>query len=1100
MYHVGPFTPLVTTVAPTCLLPGVGAVVCHSAECKGGKVAENWPIAPLGPHKFGAWQDATDHPCATGGMVRYCQVFLVNGLRCNAPEYDGNITFVHDHQPDITPPTCYEEGYTTYLCSRIGCDDGYVADRLPALNHQWGAWAPSDGTQVPRGYDIRFCQRGNGCEAYESWLITYAITYTLNDGAHVGTPNGYTVEDEFPISIADPTRTDYTFQGWKVSGGLPIEKTAIGWAIPAGTLGNLALEALWLADIYTIAYELAGGEHSQTPSSYNATQLPEGILDPTRLGYEFEGWTVAFDNPALSTLSDEIGWSIPAGTIGNITLTAVWSSAHSYDIVYVMSDTPASRATNPNTAMSYTVEDLPLSVSDPSRPGYDFVGWTVTGGLTITDPVKGLEIPERTTGNITLTARWSTAIEYTITYVLGGGTYAGAPSKYTVEDLPMTIDVPTRPGYNFLGWTAAGGEFTGSVGTDTGWTIPAVTTGDIQLTARWSTAIAYTITYELNGGTHAQTPASYNVTQLPMAIADPARLGYNFLGWTVAYTNPAIPNVNGAKSWSIPVETTGAITLTAQWSAPIAYSISYELNGGSHAQTPATYNVTQLPMAIADPARVLHVFKGWTVTGGASYPNAGISWAIPPATTGNLALRANWVHECDEYGHIWDNGAMTTPPTCMAQGVRTYTCVRDPSHKRTEPVPIDPSAHRWLDNWGLSYLATCMAEGQEIRYCQHGCGETQTRPTPIVPTAHAWSPWFVSVPVRCESDGEETRICAYNADHVETRVLTALGHLYLQNDWAPTADAILCEQHQEVHYCRRVASDGVACGEPEYRTAAALPHHWVSLNEEEHCCSYCGLIDPHRFTYVGTGNGLHLYLCPRCGDLRMVPIPGYKSSGGSGLAIGALGEGLEGILGASDDMQTSRLDLVTDEHWVFQDCYVDVGIFNGVNVFRVTALPNAQTGESDLRYREDGRRNPRLQPGGGGGQYGLRYLVVSQTLIAEMQWFGVQELWFEMEDACLRIPISAFTSDEALEMMQKLGFEEDKYLFALMIVPDPKGESVKKGGKAYSVGLFARDDDLFGNAAPDLFDIAGELGGQLRLMAREEQPEVAIAPEEPDLI
>ena len=42
----------------------------------------------------------------------------------------------HDYVSVVTPPTCTEQGYTTYTCSR--CDDSYVADYTDALNHTAG--------------------------------------------------------------------------------------------------------------------------------------------------------------------------------------------------------------------------------------------------------------------------------------------------------------------------------------------------------------------------------------------------------------------------------------------------------------------------------------------------------------------------------------------------------------------------------------------------------------------------------------------------------------------------------------------------------------------------------------------------------------------------------------------------------------------------------------------------------------------------------------------------------------------------------------------------------------------------------------------------
>ncbi len=42
----------------------------------------------------------------------------------------------HDYAATVTPPTCTEQGYTTFICSR--CGDSYVDDYVDPLGHAWG--------------------------------------------------------------------------------------------------------------------------------------------------------------------------------------------------------------------------------------------------------------------------------------------------------------------------------------------------------------------------------------------------------------------------------------------------------------------------------------------------------------------------------------------------------------------------------------------------------------------------------------------------------------------------------------------------------------------------------------------------------------------------------------------------------------------------------------------------------------------------------------------------------------------------------------------------------------------------------------------------
>lgn len=74
----------------------------------------------------------------------------------------------------------------------------------------------------------------------------------------------------------------------------------------------------------------------------------------------------------------------------------------------------------------------------------------------------------------------------------------------------------------------------------------------------------YTITYVLNGGVNsAQNPFSYDDADLPCSIADPTLAGYDFKGWTVEYEGGAV--AGPVSGYSIPVGSTGNVTLTADW-------------------------------------------------------------------------------------------------------------------------------------------------------------------------------------------------------------------------------------------------------------------------------------------------------------------------------------------------------------------------------------------------------------------------------------------------------------------------------------------------------------------------------------------------------
>ena len=71
---------------------------------------------------------------------------------------------LHEYAAAVTPPTCTEQGYTTYTCSK--CGDSYVDDYAAALGHDFGEWiATTPPTCEAEGVEMRTCGR---CAAVES--------------------------------------------------------------------------------------------------------------------------------------------------------------------------------------------------------------------------------------------------------------------------------------------------------------------------------------------------------------------------------------------------------------------------------------------------------------------------------------------------------------------------------------------------------------------------------------------------------------------------------------------------------------------------------------------------------------------------------------------------------------------------------------------------------------------------------------------------------------------------------------------------------------------------------------------------------------------
>ena len=188
-----------------------------------------------------------------------------------------------------------------------------------------------------------------------------------------------------------PVRKGYDLKGWK---------PALPEKYPEK---DTEYTAEWVKKgDYTITYELDGGTNVlENPASYNVETGTITLKDPAKAGYTFEGWYMAEDFTGNAVTE------IVQGTTGNITLYAKWELV-SYTITYVNVD----GATNENPA-GYNVETGTITLKDPVKTEYTFAGWYSADNSPVT------KIPQGSTGDITLYAKWVTDIEGKV-FVRGG--------------------------------------------------------------------------------------------------------------------------------------------------------------------------------------------------------------------------------------------------------------------------------------------------------------------------------------------------------------------------------------------------------------------------------------------------------------------------------------------------------------------------------------------------------------------------------------------------------------------------------------------------------------------------------------------------------
>ena len=217
----------------------------------------------------------------------------------------------------------------------------------------------------------------------------YSITYNANGGNGAPAADYKCYGIDKTLSSTVPTRTGYTFNGWNT------EQNGSGTSYAKGATysanASATLYAKWNLVNYSISYTLNGGSVTGNPTSYNVTTNTFTLNNPQKTGYTFAGWTGSNGNSPQATGSINKG-----STTGDKTYTANWTPIN-YTITY---DLAGGTATNP---ASYNVETNTFTLTNPTRSGYIFTGWTGSNGNT---PQTSVSIAKGSTGDKSYTANW----------------------------------------------------------------------------------------------------------------------------------------------------------------------------------------------------------------------------------------------------------------------------------------------------------------------------------------------------------------------------------------------------------------------------------------------------------------------------------------------------------------------------------------------------------------------------------------------------------------------------------------------------------------------------------------------------------------------
>ena len=403
---------------------------------------------------------------------------------------------------------------------------------------------------------------------YAQWSIhEYSISYELDGGSYPedrSNPTTYTIETETFI-LNNPEKDGYEFLGWTTSENEEPNKNV---SIDKGTIGDLLFITVWRPlKSYSISYDVNGGEGSigtvlklEGESAEIAT-----ASEVLRNGYGFACW---------NTESDGTGKDYNPGDLyeedSDLQLYAKWSIVK-YSIEYALND--GKLATGKNNPTEYTIETSDIVLENPTKYGYEFVGWRYkddSDALASTN----FSIKRGTTGNLSIVAVWKALGTYTISYDANGGTGTiETQSEYKGTSLTISSSEDVeRVGYTFFCWnTEKDGTGKDYKPNDT---YSADT--DLRLYAKWN-PVKYSIKYDLEGGTFSDGSSitEYTIETDTFTLPIPTKAEYGFIGWKAKVSDEA------QKTVSIEKGSTGNLSFTAVWRKLNRYTVSYDANGGS---------------------------------------------------------------------------------------------------------------------------------------------------------------------------------------------------------------------------------------------------------------------------------------------------------------------------------------------------------------------------------------------------------------------------------------------------------------------------------------------------------------------------------------
>ena len=210
------------------------------------------------------------------------------------------------------------------------------------------------------------------------------------------------------------------------------------------------------------------------------------------------------------------------------------------------------------------------------------------------------------------------------------------------------------------------------------------------------------------------------------------------------------------------------------------------------------------------------------------------------------------VEEIPAKGHQWNDGEITTAPTCTEKGVKTYTCS---VCKETKTEKIDKTNDHTPGEAQRENVkeATCTKDGSydEVVRCKVCNKELSREPKTITSPGHQWDDGVVTTEPKCEEAGVKTYTCKV-CKETKTEAIDATGHTPVE---VPEVPATCTEPGKTAGTKCGVCGDELS----GFEVIPPAGHQW----------------DEGKVTTEPTceGTGVKTFTCSNCQEKRYEDIP-----------------------------------------------------------------------------------------------------------------------------------------------------------------------------------------------------------------------------------